>query len=442
MSIIKRKSLTILRACCMVLVITAGLLSACTTNSIPIITGSWKDLQSPLQTLSELNISAESLLPLVENVPKISIARTAMFHNFSLPVSRDGKWIAYYQQDDEGAFSMEILPTAHNTSAEVISIPLGSSISRSHEGFSGNGKYFAFTIQDLTTKKQQIQLVSLAKQQLLDPIENTFFMDFTSTGEEIYALTLNDSNTVTGLVSVRISDRNMETLYQPSETENIGFAFISPDEQWIIYCDYNSQSLFRVPIKGGASTLIYDYTGSTPSANYDPFGNYLVVIDTSSDSTTVKLFDHNFSNIYTLNGMGSSEMSYSENGEYLVYQLYSENAMDLFVTNFMEGSYHLQANTGQLYRTEISPDQKYLVFISYAYYNENQGDLYIAPLTTLTSSKISSNVTSFSFAQDDSLLFTTIDKANNQSSIYQNRLGETDINLLVGPSTGVITIIN
>ncbi len=441
MSFIPKKLFRIMVVCCGTL-ITVGLLSACTSKSIPIITGSWKDLQSPLQTLSELNSSSKSFLPLVENAPKISIARTAMFHNFSLPVSRDGNWIAYYLQDDEGAFSMEIHPTANNTSAEIISAPLGSSISRSREGFSGNGKYFAFTIQDLDTKKQKIQLVNLAKQQLLDPIENTFFIDFDSTSEKIYALALDDTNKVTGIVSVRISDRSMEALYQPSETENIGFAFISPDEQWVIYCDYISKTLFQAPISGGASTLIYQYTGSTPSANYDPFGNYLVVIDTSSDSTTVKLYNHNFSNIYTLKGMGSSEMSYSENGVYLVYQLYGENSMDLYVTNFKEGSYHLQANTGQLYRTEISPDQKYLVFISYAYYDENQGDLYVAPLTTFASTKISSNVTSFTFIQDDSLLFTTIDKTNNQSSIYQNTLGETDINLLIGPSTGVITIIN
>jgi Tol biopolymer transport system component len=411
-----------------------------TITPAPIILGGFPSLNSPMQEVYRYETNSKSLVSITERAPNVSYFESPTFHNSTPVFSFDQKYMAINVLNSSGSWTLNILDVNQNNGKPIFTSPIGTKLPLLYEGFSNDGHYFGFTYSNDSTGSMDLGVLDLVTKGSMISLPSAHFVDF-SADDQVYALTFLSNGNANGLVKFDPASEKVETIFQPPADVILDLVILSPDQKWILYTDRNIQTLNRVSISGDNATMIYQYSGENPLINYDKSGRYLIVIDPGSNQSTLKVYDQNFKETYSLSGVGWTNMDFSNDGRFFTYQLFGLNGMDLYLNDFKSQTYYLLASTGKIYTPRISPDNKYLVYLSIANSGDHGGTLFLVQLKDLHSTKIDASVTSFKFDTDSSLLYVKLNDTNQTSSLFRQVPGESTPTPLLSDAKGILFLL-
>ncbi len=411
-----------------------------TVSPAPVVLGGFPDLNSPMKNIYRYDSISKSLVPVIENAVSLSYLETITFHSYTSVFSSEKKYMAMDVMDFEGYWDLKIFDINQKDGAPIATSQIGTQLPKLREGFSADGRYYAFSYYDETTNILELGILDLANNGSLITLPNAHFVDFSS-DNQVFALTFNTTGLLTGLVKFDPATKNTVTVFQPSADVKLGIVTLSPDQKWVLYTDQTTKTLNRVPVSGGTPELVYQLTGDNTAVNYDHTGKYLIVLDLGTDQQILKLFDLNFKEIYSLTGIGTTTMDFSSDGRFFAYQLFGTPNMELYLTDFQARTYFFIANSGILYKVGISPDNKYLAYLSIETNVDHEGTLYLVRLKDLQSTKIESNVTSFKFDSDNSLLYVKLNDTDSTSTLFRQIPGGSTPTSLISDAKGLLFLV-
>jgi Tol biopolymer transport system component len=427
-----------------VLVVTVFLTTSCQGKTVtpptPIILGGFPSLNSPMQEVYRFDSSAKSLVPIVENATSLTYLETITYHNYRSVFSPDDRYMAVDVMDLEGYWDLKIYDVTQKDGDPIVTSPIGVQLPKLREGFSADGRYYAFSFYNGTTNILELGILDLANKGNLITLPDAHFIDF-SADNQVYALTFDTNQLLTGLNKFDPATQKAETVFQAPANVKLGVVTLSPDQKWVLFTDQTTKTLNRVPVSGGTPEMVYQFIGDNTAVNYDQTGKYLIVLDLSTNQQLLKLFDVNFKEVYTLSGIGTTTMDFSSDGRFFAYQLYGKPNMELYLTDFQAKTYFFIANSGILYKVGISPDNKYLAYLSVESNVAHAGTLYLVRLKDLQSTKIDTNVTSFKFDTDSSLLYVELKDTTQTSSLFRQVPGESTPTALFSDAKGVFFLL-
>jgi Tol biopolymer transport system component len=412
-----------------------------TATPATIILGGFPDLKSSMQNIYRYDSSTKSLVPVVENTSSLSYLETITYHAYKSVLSPDYKYMAVDVMDLEGFWDLNIYDVTQKNGKPIATSQIGIQLPKLREGFSVNGRYYAFSYYNTTTTVLELGILDLANNGTLITLPNAHFIDFTP-DNQVYALTFDDKQLLTGLAKFDPATQTSVNVFQAPANVKLGLVNLSPDQKWVLYTDQTTKTLNRVSITGGTPELVYQLTGANTAVNYDQTGKYLIVLDLGTSQQLLKLFDLNFKEVYTLSGIGTTTMDFSSDGRFFAYQLYGTPNMELYLTDFQAKTYFFIANSGILYKLDISPDNKYLAYLSIESNADHSGTLYLVRLKDLQSTKIDTGVTSLKFDSDSSLLYVKLDDKNQSSSLFRQIPGNSTPTNLLSNTTGILFLVH
>jgi WD40 repeat protein len=386
------------------------------SNPEPILLESHSRVDSPMESIIRYDRSSSSLVPIVENATNLSYRQSLSHHNYSSLVSPDKRYIALYVMNAEGIWELGIFDVNQRNSQPIASAKIGSQPPKLHEGFSKDGRYYAFSFYDEKSGVLDMGIFDLTEPGIPLTLPSAYFIDF-SVDNQAYALTLSPEGLSIGVVKFNPGDGSSQEIYQPAPTGRLGSILLSPDQQWLLCTDLLTMTLSRLPESGGTPELIYQFTGQNSVVNYDPTGRYLSILDLGGDQQLLKLFDSKFKEIYSLSNVGAASTDFSRDGQFFAYQIFGYPSMELRLTDLHSKTSYSIANNGILYSVQISPNSRYLAYLTIEKIDARTGNLYIVRLSDLKSTKIDSSVSSFKFEADSSLLYVRLDETTLTSHL-------------------------
>lgn len=427
-----------------ILVVMISLTTSCQGKAVvvpaPIVLGGFTSLNSPMQKVYRFDPAAKSLVPIVENTISLSYLETITYHNYKSVFSPDYKYMAVDVMDVEGYWDLKIYDVTQKDGDPIAVSPIGVQLPKLREGFSADGRYYAFSFYNGTTNILEMGILDLANKGDLITLPDAHFIDFSADGQ-VYALTFDANQLLTGLDKFDPVTKESKIIFQAPANVKLGVVTLSPDQKWVLYTDQTTKTLNRVPISGGTPVLVYQLTGDNTAINYDQTGKFLIVLDLSNDQQLLKLFDENFKEVYKLSGIGTTTMDFSSDGRFFAYQLFGKPNMELYLTDFKAKTYFFLANSGILYKVSISPDNKYLAYLSIESNQAHEGTLNLVRLKDLQSTTVNTNVTSFKFDTDSSLLFVKLNDADQTSSLFRQVPGESLSETLISGARGILFLL-
>jgi len=412
-----------------------------TVAPAPIILGGFPDLNSPMQNLYRYDSAAKSLVPITEKTASLTYLETITFHSYKSVFSPDYKYMAMDVMDLEGYWDLKVVDVTQKEGNPIATSQIGVQLPKLHEGFSADGHYYAFSYYNETTNILELGVLDLTNHGTLITLPNAHFIDFTP-DDQVYALTFDAKELLTGLVKFDPATEKTVTVFQPSADVKLGIATLSPDQKWVLFTDQTTKTLNRVAVSGGTPELVYQLTGNNTAVNYDQTGKFLIVLDLGTNQQLLKLFDVDFKEVYSLSGIGTTTMDFSRDGRFFAYQLYGKPNMELYLTDFQAKTYFFIANSGILYKVRISPDNKYLAYLSIKSNSDHAGTLYLVRLKDLQSTKIDTGVTSLKFDMDSSLVYVKLNDTNLTSSLYRQVPGESAPTSLISDAKGILFLVH
>jgi Tol biopolymer transport system component len=265
-------------------------------------------------------------------------------------------------------------------------------------------------------------------------------VDFSSDGDELIYLGVGDAGSVTGIYRLSLPGEQSTLLYTPPAEEQITFVTLSPDGKWLLFTDQTSLSLFRIPAAGGEKETIYEFTGTTMSVNYEPDGNYMVVLDLSQEAQTLKLFNTNLEEVTSVEPIGSGYLAFSPDGRMFAYQLPVETQMVLYVSDLEQDAVYTIDNIAQLYQPQFTRDGTQVLYIRYADRASKFGELVLASVDGSTTSLVDQNVTSFLIRNDGSIVYMKYDQDAFTSTLIKVDSSGLNPIILDGPFPGTASI--
>lgn len=407
----------------------------------PILLGGFPDLNSSMQNIYRYDSTTATLVPVIENAVNLSYLESITYHSYSSVFSPDNKYMAVDVMDYEGYWDLKIFDVNQRDGQPIATAQIGTQLPKLREGFSNDGRYYAFSFYNETSGILDMGILDLVNQGTLIILPSAYFIDFSS-DDQVYAITINAEGQPQGVVKFNPVNETTATVYQPSADGKLGLAILSPDQEWLLFTDQNTKTLNRVPVPGGTPELVYQLTGDNAAINYDQTGRYLIVLDLGTDQQLLKLFDLNFKEVYSLNGIGTTTMDFSNDGRFFAYQLFGTANMELYLTDFQARTYFFIANSGIQYKVGISPDNKYLAYLSIESNVDHAGILYLVRLKDLQSTKIESDVTSFKFDSDSTLLFVKLDDTDQTSTLFHLTDAGSAPTSLISGAKGILFLVH
>jgi tricorn protease-like protein len=371
----------------------------------------------------------------------LSYLESITYHSYSSIFSPDNKYMAVDVMDYEGYWDLKIFDVSQRDGQPIATAQIGTQLPKLREGFSNSGRYYAFSFYNETSGILDIGILDLENPGTLITLPSAYFIDFSS-DDQVYAITINTDGQPLGVVKFDPVNETTVTVHQPPADGKLGLAILSPDQEWVLFTDQNTKTLSRVPVSGGTPELVYQLTGDNAAINYDQTGRYLIVLDLGTDQQLLKLFDLNFKEVYSLNGIGTTTMDFSNDGRFFAYQLFGTANMELYLTDFQARTYFFIANSGIQYKVRVSPDNKYLAYLSIESNVDHAGILYLVRLKDLQSTKIESNVTSFKFDSNSSLLFVKLDETDKTSTLFRLTDAGSAPTPLISGANGILFLVH
>ncbi len=427
------------------LVLAASALAACTSVTPAaertILYGVWPQIGGNLQTLYRIDDDGQNKTALAENSPELYLMQSITFHNYYTPQSHDARFAAFYSKNDAGMWGLNIYSLGSGATALFYTKELEPALVRFREGFSPNDRYYAYTYRDAETGALLISVVDLSNGTALEAIPNAYLVDFTGDGDGLIYLGVGEGGTVSGIFKISLPGKAVTSIYVPGAGEEVSYLTLSPDGKWLVFSDAAQMILYRIPSGGGTKQEIYTFTGTSLSVNYDPDGNYLVVLDLSQDAQIVKLFNSSFTEVMSLDTIGSGYMSFSSNGEKFAYQMPVNPLMVLYVTSPGTNYVTTIDSSALLYQPQFTADGSQIVYIRFVERSAKYGELILAGADGSNPVTIDQTVTSFSLRSDGSIIYIHYDPENFLSTLMKVDATGANPVILDGPFAGTAAII-
>jgi hypothetical protein len=398
-------------------------LTACTNIEKPIIYGIWNQFDAPLSSVNRIDANGMNNAVIVANPNGLSVFQFITKHNYSSPVSPDGKLIAVYSLAADGFWELQIRTTQVEQGDALFIYPVGEQLARYIEGFSSSNKYYAFTSQDPDTGILSVQIFDIAAKTLLETIPGAFFVDFFPGSDDLVILSIGPDGAVAGVQQVAIADQSINKLYEPPAEEQIGFMHVTRDGKSLLIYDIATKMMSKVEFGSGEHNPIYQYAGTNNAGNFDPNGNYLMLTDLSQEKQLVVLLDDNLAEVVRVEGIQSGFISFSENAQYFSYMLTASEKLELVVKDIAAGTAYSIADDGVFYRSGFSPDSKHIVFIDYKGESDKTGELYVSVVDGSSKILLDSGVSSFDFGTNNTIVYFKINEESGSPVSSMIRIG-------------------
>lgn len=436
--ILKKKSRQLLLAALFSL-----LLASCSTNQKPIIYGTWNQFDAPLTSVNRIDSSGMNNAVILSNTSALSVFQFITKHNYASPISPDGSLIAIYNLAADGLWELQIRTTQLEQGDALFTYPVGSQLVRYIEGFSPSSQYYAFTTSDPDTGILSVQILDIASKTLLETIPGAFFVDFFPGSDDLLILSIGPDGKVAGVQQVVIADQSINRLYEPPESEQIGYMHVTRDGKSLLVYDIATKTLSKVEFGSGEHVTVFQYEGTNNTGNFDPSGNYLMLMDLSQEKQLLVLLDENLAEVTRVEGIQSGYISFSENGQHFAYMHSPGEALQLTVQDIPSATTHVIADDGIFYRSDFSPDNQLIAYIDYKGENDKTGELYVAGVDGSNKVMLDTGVSSFDFGSNDTILYFKIEEAvdNPASSLIRIGLDGKNQTVLLDSQAGIFSFI-
>lgn len=329
------------------------------------------------------------------------------------------------------------------------------------EGFSPNGKYFAYTNFDQSNNEVATYIVD-NKGNPLVILDRAVFGAFLPDSNSLVAVELDiEDNSYTGLVLLDITRREvnyLESLDQDDDNGSRSYPrpFVSPDGKQVYF--FSGASLMSVPANGGAVTTVYRFDAENSSAYFAPDEKNLVLLDVdpSSGVADLLLFDPQSnrrvridSDIYTISRTrsmyGEANIKFSPNGKYVAYLVYDNGSYDLYVTNIESRQRVRLAGGSNWISFAFSPDNKRIAYIDGRSATRG-GSLFISEFDGSDRKRLDTDVWSFQFdSRGRNVFYFTVDDLSRrrpQSELYRIRIDGKNKDLIMPAEDGILTFVS
>lgn len=419
------------------------LLASCSTNQKPIIYGTWNQFDAPLTSVNRIDSSGMNNAVILSNASALSVFQFITKHNYASPISPDGSFIAIYNLAADGLWELQIRTTQFEQGDALFTYPVGSQLARYIEGFSPSSKYYAFTTSDPDTGILSVQILDIASKSLLETIPGAFFVDFFPGSDDLLILSIGPDGKVAGIQQVVIADQSINRLYEPPESEQIGFMNVTRDGKSLLVYDIATKTLSKVEFGNGEHTTVFQYEGTNNSGNYDPRGNYLMLMDLSLEKQLLVLLDENLVEVTRVEGIQSGYISFSEDGQHFAYMHSPGEKLELTVQEIPSAATHVIADDGIFYRSDFSPNNQLIVYIDYKGENDKTGELYVAGIDGSNKVMLDSGVSSFDFGANNSVLYFKVSGEEDAPASSLIRIGLDGKNqaVLLDSQAGIFSFI-
>jgi WD40 repeat protein len=433
--------------CVIVIVLGLTALSACastTGRNIPdrtIVYRVWPQIGGQLQSLYRIDADGQNKTALIENSTQLNLMQSITFHNYFTPQSLNAKYFTFYSLNASSQWGLNLFDITSGATQSVYAKDLEPQLVRFREGFSPDNQYYAYTYRNKDTGFFFVSVINLSPLSTLPDLENAYFVDFTADSKGLVYLGVGDAGSVTGIFKMSLPDEKVTTLYTPPTGEEITYVTLSPDGKWLLFTDQSTMSLYRIPAEGGTKQTVYKFSGTTMSVNYEPYGNYLAVVDESSEKRTLELFDSTFNKVLELDLQGPVYFAFSQDGKQLAYLNPEQAVMDLNVVTLGNSTSTTVDNTALFYQPEFSADSTHLLYIRYSERTSNYGELVLAKMDGSSSTVIDSSATSYLLRSDGTIVYMHYDADSFQSTLM--KVDKDGLNQIVldGPFSGMASVI-
>lgn len=421
------------------------LLTACGVSDVtPLAYGVWDQSDTSLKAIQRVNADGTNPTSIIESTTGLVVQKLNGHHNYSNPLSPDGKYLAVYAQNSDNNWELNILPTHADAGSQIFKYSMGTQPTLSIAGFSPSSRYFVFTEQDAESGLFTIQIYDLKAKTLLVPKAGAFFADFVPGSDDLLSIGVGPTGEISGVQRVGLPSRTEKSIYKPPESEQIGLLIMSPDQKNLLIYDLATKYLNRVPLDGSQRTTLYQFNGDIGAA-FAPTSGYLAVTDLSESIQRLVVFSPDFREVYRQDGIGSGTLAFSPDGKSIAFQGGTPEKMSLNILNLDPLAKPAQiADSGVYYAPKFSPDGSRIVFIEYKNPQEKTGELYTANVGGSEKKKLDTGVTSFTFGVNNTLLYFKADATDLQapkSSLLRVGLDGTGQAQITQPLSGFAALL-
>lgn len=335
------------------------------------------------------------------------------------------------------------------------------------EGFSPDGKYFAYTSYDEKDDDVAVHVVDLVGDEVLR-IKGAAFGAFLPGGKECVVLEVDTADgTFTSIAMIGVSDGDYTHVVDLKDAEDWPRPFLSPDGKEVYY--FIDNELNMVSLKDGSASVVYEFASvSGGLAFFAPDGATLVILDPTDHSELAELLllDTRKGNLTRIDKdvyvgadrlgvysdcwgnrclYGESLIAFSPDGNHIAYLVNEPGDLDLYVAG-VDGSDRTRlASEAVWFSVTFSPDKQHIVYV-FGEDLDRGGDLYIAEYDGSNSIRLDTEVWSFEFVSGGRALvyfrIDHLDRGEPESEMYGiGRDGEGKERLMP-PDDGIFTFVH
>jgi Tol biopolymer transport system component len=326
------------------------------------------------------------------------------------------------------------------------------------EGFSPDGKYFAYTHYDLSRNEIATHVYDIKGNQLLT-LDGAVFGAFLPDGNKMVVIETDiDRNVIfSGLAVIDINRGEISFLTEFDDTaQRLPLIFVSSDSRQVYFVQSNY--LASIPINGGAIKKIYEFESPNSQAFLAPDKNNLVILDAylQNDSADLILFDpqtsrrvridkdlnlyHNFHAMY-----GEAPIKFSPDGKFLAYMVTKDRKYDLYITNIETRQRSLMVGGSEWISFEFSPDKKRIAYID-GRSGSKGGNLFVREYDGSNRIRLDTDVWSFQFDQKGrSVYYFKVDNLGSsraESEMYKINMDAKNKKVVLPADKGIMSFLS
>jgi Tol biopolymer transport system component len=337
-----------------------------------------------------------------------------------------------------------------------------SSLPGLHQGFSPDGKYFAYTDIDQANSEFTVHIVDDSGNLVLS-VERAMFGAFLPDSKKLVVLEIDREHELfySGLVLIDIARGDLTFLVSLDLEDLDSYQmiylppFVSPDGKQVYY--FWGTDLMSVPITGGTARTVRRFDSENSRAFFAPDKKNLVLLDVISGSREADLILHDpqsnqrvrvEKDVYIGDTMrsvyGEENIKFSPNNKYVAYLVYNNAKYDLYISNIESRQSTRLVSGSSWISFDFSPDNKRIAYID-GRSSTKGGSLFIIEFDGSDRKRLETDVWSFQFdSRGRNIYYFTVDDISRrrpEAEMFRIRIDGTKKDNIMPAEYGIMTFL-